>query len=114
VASVLGKTVSEPTPQDDNPPVRVCNYAAGANPRSVIIRYETGSDAARFGQARAEFESHGEKTADVTGVGDQAYSSLLGSTGTLVARKGSTEVLITGPAGIDAERQLMLQILPKV
>ncbi len=113
VGSALGKTVGEPTMQD-NPPVRLCYYGIGSNARAVLVRYQTGTSADYFAQARAGFESHGEKTADVAGVGDQAYSSLLGSVSTLVARKGGTEVLITAPASLDGERQLMLQILPKL
>ncbi len=97
-----------------NGPVTVCMYAVGSNDSGVIVRFQSGMDHAGFIAARAGFTSSGQTTSDVGGVGDEAYSSILADFTTLVARKGTVEILITAKASLDAERGLMLELLGKV
>jgi len=54
----------------------------------------------------------------VAGIGSHAYSSALGkgafAVNTLVVLKGTTEVLITGPAPLPRVEALMKNVLAKV
>ncbi len=51
---------------------------------------------------------------DVSGLADEAYSSVANNYSTLVARKSSTGILITSKATLAAERSLMVILLAKV
>jgi hypothetical protein len=109
VAAQLGMQVGDPRATTTTL-VTVCMYAMGSNPAGVIIRFQTSEDHASFLTGKGGFPS----TSNVGGVGDEAYSAVLASFTTLVARKGTVEILITAKAGADAERGLMLNLLGKV
>jgi hypothetical protein len=85
-------------------------YAVGANPSGVVIRFQIHEDHAGFVDGKSNFNS----TTDVSGVGDEAYSSMLATYTALVARKGTVEIEITSKAGLAAERRLMLLLLAEV
>jgi len=90
--------------------VTTCSYSVGSNPFGVLIRLQVREDSGSFASGRAAFPA----TADVSGLGDQAYSSVANNYSTLVALKGSTGILITSRATLAAERSLMVILLAKV
>jgi hypothetical protein len=117
VKSTLGIAVGKPRTQTVGP-ATTCSYPKGTLPSAVIVRFQTGMTAKTFAADRKQFEAHGEKTKTVTGIGSSAYSSTLGSgsfaVNTLVVLKGSTEVLVTGPASLAKVTALMKKVLAKV
>jgi hypothetical protein len=84
---------------------------------TVIVRFETAMTPASFAAARTQFDQNGEASTTVSGFGDAAYSSTLGSgqyaNTTLVVLKGSTGLLVTGPASLAQIQALEQQILPR-
>ena len=115
VNAALGTSVGTPS-KIVNGSVTVCTYKQSMG--TVIVRFDTASSAAKFAQAKAGFGSHGETAVTATGIGDEAYTSTLGSgnyiTSTIVARKGSTELLITGPASVAQVEALATQVLAQL
>ena len=99
-----------------NDTVTVCTYRQSAG--TVIVRFDTASSAAKFAAAKAGFGSHGETAVTASGFGDEAFTSTLGAgnytTSTIVVRKGSTELLITGPGSIAQVEALATQVLSKL
>jgi hypothetical protein len=120
VNNALGTTVKGPDVNTGNPPVTVCTYSGGTPPTTVIIRVQPGQDTAGFAGEKAGFNSRGQPTTDVGGYGDEAYTSALPGAGattgvtTLVARKGSVEVLISARAPLGPIGGLMQKILAQV
>ena len=117
VNSVLATSFGAPEENDvDN--VTVCSYSANGGTSNGIIRFETKSTS--LDTAKTGFTSTNQSTVDYPGLGDEAFTSTMGGTGivpvqnTVVARKGSTAVLITSPATIDAEVNLMRQLFTKL
>ena len=112
VNSALGVNVGAPTPAV-NGPVTTCTY--NGTPAQVIIRFQTGETSASFQAAKAGFAQNGEPTTDVSGLGDAAYSSTVGSgqfqTNTIVVLKGSIELLVTAPVMQEDVNALARQIL---
>jgi hypothetical protein len=108
VSSSLGINVTFLT-STDNSPVTLCSYSGG-----TLVRFQTEENAAGFATGKAGFGQHGELVADVSGLGDAAYSSSIGGINTLVALKGSVEILITSSAGLSNEQVLMRDLLAKV
>ena len=109
VKAQLGLTVGDPN-VTTVASVTTCAYAVGSNPFGVLIRFQVGQDHGSFATGRAGFPS----TVDVSGLGDEAYSSVANNYSTLVARKGSNGILITSRASVAAERSLMVILLTKV
>ncbi len=119
VNAALGTAVTAPQVNGTNP-LTVCTYSGGTPLKAVIVRFQTGEDPAIFASGKAGFNSNGQATTDVSGYGDEAYSSLLqGAAGTigvstLVARKGDVEVLITAPTALAPVGVLMEKVLSQV
>lgn len=90
--------------------VTTCMYTVGSNPSGIIIRFQTHEDHAGFIDGKSNFNS----TTDVSGVGDEAYSSVLASYTALVARKGTVEIEITSKAALAKERSLMLALFAEL
>src|SRR5215510_48525 len=94
VNSVVGSHFSDPSEQT-NGSVVVCTYTGD---HTMIIRIETKSSADAFSAAKTEYAKHNLSTKDLAGFADEAYTSTISAVGvttnTLVARKGSTEILI--------------------
>ena len=109
VKAQLGLAVNDPNITTTTS-VTTCAYAVGSNPFGVLIRFQVRQDQGSFATGRAGFPA----TADVSGLGDEAYSSVANSYSTLVARKGSSGILITSRATVAAERSLMVILLSKV
>jgi hypothetical protein len=108
VNTVLGSDV-QPPKVINNGPVVGCTYPS-PTAFIVIVRFETDTDAATFARAKAGFTQNKLPVTDVVGFQDEAYSSTTGSgdhlVNTLVARKGSVEILVVAPATIDREKDL--------
>jgi hypothetical protein len=115
--SVLGVNVGEPDEQTLDTVV-VCRYPLRSGISNVLVRFQLGESAAMFRAGRDGFDSNGQPTKDVSGVGDEAYSSTIGqgdlTSNTLVARSGPVEILITSPATIDAEKLLAQQLITAI
>jgi hypothetical protein len=107
VKSTLGFTVTEPQESFDETEIE-CTYRPVGNGNALVVKFRTGQDAASFTRIRHESDNTGKPTMDVDGVGDQAYatSDEFGDmvSNTLVARKGSVQMLVTAPAPIDQEK----------
>jgi len=116
VNAALGTSYGEPavTTQSD---VDVCTYTDNASHLTGIIRFQKNTTHQMFSIARQGMDASGQKTTDVDGVGDEAYSStfkassLVPELNTVVARKGSREVLITASAPINKETDLAKKFL---
>lgn len=112
VNSALGVNVGDPT-SAVNGSVTTCTY--NGTPGQVIVRFETGETPATFQAGKAGFAHNGEPTTDVSGLGDAAYSSSVGSgqfqTNTIVVLKGSLELLVTAPVMQEDVNALARQIL---
>ena len=113
--SALGATFAKPT-STSNAPVLVCNFRGLDKIPSLLVRFQVNESASSFRLARKQFDAHGERTKTVTGIGQAAYSSTLGSgafaTNTLVVLKGSTELLVTAPAPLARVEALARKLLP--
>ncbi len=109
VKAQLGLAVNDPNVTTTSQ-VTTCAYAVGSNPFGVLIRFQVRQDQGSFAAGRAGFPA----TVDISGLGDEAYSSVANNYSTLVALKGSTGILITSRATVAAERSLMVILLAKV
>ncbi|HEY6793944.1 MAG TPA: hypothetical protein VI248_04595 [Kineosporiaceae bacterium] len=110
VGGALGDTFADPQQTLNGDTVAMCQYL-GKKLRVVIIRIQTDQTAAGFTAEKQGYPAQGLKTTDVPGFMDAAYSSVHKTTytdnATLVALKGSTEILVTGDTTLDRERQLL-------
>ena len=99
---------------DSLAPVTECTYVSPL-PTTVLIRYETQMTMADFQTGEQGFTGHGESATVVTGVGDAAYWSSLGTgsdaINTLVVLKGSTEVEIAASVPLASLEKLATQII---
>ena len=105
----LGLAVSDPNVTTTTQ-VTTCAYAMGSNPFGVLLRFQVRQDEASFRAGRAGFKD----TVNVSGLGDEAYSSAQNAYSTLVVRKGTIGILITSRATLAAERSLIVILLAKV
>jgi hypothetical protein len=118
VSEKLGFALTGPN-VDRGPAATICTYDNAANrAQSATVQLTTGATAETFTRGRSGFAGHGETVSDVTGLGDQAYSATLSvanvTNTTLVARKASTEVLITTTAPAERVPMLMAAVLALV
>jgi hypothetical protein len=110
VKQTLGVDVG-PAQPNANGSVLVCTYLASPGATGqVIVRFDTASGADQFKSARDAYATQNMQTQDYPGFGDEAYTNTLSAIGittnTLVARKGSVEILISSPASFDQEKSL--------
>lgn len=84
-----------------NGSVTVCTYKSTSPIQVVIVRVDTGSTAGAFAAGKTQTAAAGGAVTPVTGVGDGAYSLTLSiggfTTTSFVVRKGTNEVLVSGP-----------------
>jgi hypothetical protein len=117
VNSALGTTVSAPK-STVRGTVTVCTYSQGANSQQVLIRLQTGMTPALRTASRAGFDQHGEPTVTVTGLGDAAFSSTIGTgqyaDNTIVVEKGTKELLVTALAPLASVQSLAASLLSKI
>jgi hypothetical protein len=115
VTDKLGFTLTGPN-VDRGPTATICTYDnPSSRAQSATVQITAQATPASFATGRNGFASHGEVVKDVPGLGDQAYSATLSvanvTNTTLVARKGTNEVLITTTAPADRLPPLMTAIL---
>lgn len=118
VGGKLGFTLAAPN-VDRGPTATVCTFDSPSDrSQSATIQVQTRATAESFAKGREGFATHGEPVAAVAGLGDEAYTATLtvakSTNTTLVARKGTIEVLITTTAPADRLRSLMTALLPLV
>ncbi len=118
VNAALGTDLGAPSQSTGGNAV-ACQFK-GAKAGAVEIRIATGEAAAVFAAGRKAFDSSGQPTKTYAGFGDQAYTSTqhvpmgLPSLNTLVALKGSVELLVSSTASITAEKALEQQLFAKI
>jgi hypothetical protein len=118
VNETLGTTVRE-ADVTDNKTVIVCRYepTTGSGP-GVLVRFQNPDDAASFKVAKEGYTKNGLETKDVPGFADEAFSNTIGTgailTNTLVARKGSVQILLTSGATIDKEKALLQKVFDAI
>ncbi len=114
VGNALGMSLGAPEENTSNPGTVVCTYKDGKG-HSVIVRIQSDQTADGFATSKAGFSDNGMSTANLSGLGDEAYSSTLksvvGTQVTVVARKGSREVLVTARASLAQEKGLVSTLL---
>jgi hypothetical protein len=115
VSQKLGFTLSGPN-VDRGPAATICTYDnPSSTAQSATVQITAQATPATFAASRNGFAGHGEVVSDIPGLGDQAYSATLSvanvTNTTLVARKGSNEVLITTTAPAGTVPGLMAAIL---
>jgi hypothetical protein len=117
VNATLGTHVSDPEAQNLNKVV-VCRYKPTSGTGSVVVRIQTDMSPQTFATSRSLSDTNGIPTSDLPGFQDNAYTSVLkaGSivTNTLVALKGTVEILVSSPASFDAEKNLETQLFAKL
>lgn len=116
VSSALGVTVSAPTVVN-NAPVTVCYFPKGSFSKFATVRLQTNMTSSSFATGRAGFGQHGEPTSAVNGLGEQAYSSVIGSgkyaISSIVVLNQGEELLISAPATLAAVESLARSELAK-
>ena len=84
----------------------------------MIIRIQTNQDVAGFAAERKSFAEQGAMKTHDEAFLDEAFSSVTGSgpylTITLVARKGHTEILVTGHTTVAREKALLTQLFGRL
>jgi hypothetical protein len=80
----------------------ICTYTAANLSDSVIIGYDSAATTRSFTTDRAGLRRRGDKVGKILGLGDEAFYAVATTGGTtvttVVARKGSEQVLVTGTA----------------
>jgi hypothetical protein len=117
VNAALGTHVGDPSSQSLDTTIVVCTYSPTSGVGTVIIRIQTDRANADFDTARAQSDSQGIKTSDLQGFEDKAYTSVISAasitTNTVVALKGTVEILVSSPASFDQEKALEQQLFSK-
>jgi hypothetical protein len=95
-----------------------CGYTEGGAPSPLILQLVTKATGAEFASAVQGFKSHGQDPTPVAGLGDEAASVTLAAAGvsttTVMARQGSSQVLVSASATLDQVTKLVKQILPNL
>lgn len=116
VSAALGDTVTATQEDRTGDTVVVCDYK-GAKVGLVKVRIQTDSSAAAFAVDKKGFTAQQMKTADESFV-DEAFSNVVtaGSSTitTLVARRGSVEILVAAKATVAQEKGLLSQLFNKL
>jgi hypothetical protein len=116
VNSTLGTNVGSPAAQTLGDVV-VCTYAPTSGIGTVILRVQNDRAPADFTTARGQSDAQGIKTTDLPGFEDKAYTSTISAasitTNTVVALKGTVEILVSSPASFDQEKALEPQLFSK-
>jgi hypothetical protein len=118
VNAALGTDLGAPSQSAGGNAV-ACQFK-GAKADTAEIRIATGGTAATFAAERQTFDSSGQPTKTYAGFGDHAFTSIqhmplgLPSVNTLVALKGSVELLVSSTASIAAEKALEQQLFAKI
>lgn len=85
---------------------------------AIVVQFLLGHDHESFAAYRLEIEDPSEPSADLSGVGDEAFyrRSVFDAfvTHVVAARKGSVVLLVNAPSSLDEVRDLMVQVLAQL
>jgi hypothetical protein len=116
VGAALGDTLDPAAETRNGDTVVVCDYR-GSKTGLVKVRIQTDSSAAAFAVEKKGFAGAGMPTKDEA-FADEAFSNVLGSgqttVTTLVARKGSVEILVTAKTTVAQEKALLTQLFARL
>jgi hypothetical protein len=117
VNSALGTHVGDPSAQTLTNVV-VCTYSPTSGIGHVILRIQTDRTPDDFTAARGQSDTQGIKTTDLPGFEDKAYTSTISAasitTNTVVALKGTVEILVSSGASFEQEKSLEQQLFSKL
>jgi hypothetical protein len=88
----------------------MCRYTSSSG--EVLVQFNSDMTSANF--AAAKSAAAPENPTDVSGFGDQAFSTTMSISNTLQILKGDKGLLITGPVSLTQIETLANQILPKL
>lgn len=93
---------------------RNCSY--GSPDGIAAVHFIILAGLADFEPLKVGMSAGGQKVDDISGLGDQAFSSVLSLPGgkaqsTIGARKGTFAVIVTSRASLDKEKALVAQLL---
>jgi len=117
VNAALGTDLGSPQ-QTLNNDQTVCRFQ-GPQAGEVIVQFQIGEDTNTFAAGRMQFDNNnlGDPTSNYPHFADEAYYETLGigalATNTLVARRGSIEILVSSQASLRAEQKLEQQLFTK-
>ncbi len=117
IESVVGTSVSSPS-ATVHAATTLCTYKATDLSRSVIISYNSAANATLFAREAALLRAKGDRVGKILGLGDQALYAVKSTKGTtvttVVGRKGSEQVQVTGSATLTELETLAIEALAKV
>jgi hypothetical protein len=116
VSTALGDTLGAAEETRNGDTIVVCDYK-GTKAGLVKLRIQTDSSASAFAVDKKSFATQKMPTTDEK-FADEAFSNVLGSGNyqvtTLVARRGSVEILIAAKATVAQEKGLLSQLFNKL
>lgn len=98
-----------------NDTVIECHYQVNGNRMPVLVKFQLQTNAEKFAARKQEYAGH-LPTVDIPGLLDEAYATSDTPVvepikiNTVVARKGSTEILVTAPSSIVADKLFIERI----
>ncbi len=114
IQSVVGVAVASPSASGRGT-TTLCTYKAANLADSVIVGFDSAATTTSFQTDRAGLRRHGDKVGKILGLGDEAFYAVATSGGatvtTVVARKGSEQVLVTGTGAMTGLERLAEQAL---
>lgn len=117
IKELLGAAVEEPSAKLSGTVIS-CQYARKDSAVPILVRMRADATEASFASTRLSLRETNTKTADYKGLGDEAYTSSVqlgkDTTRTLVARKGSIEILVSSPATFDQEKAFILHMFEEL
>ena len=113
----VGVTVAQPR-ATVNGTTTLCTYKASDLSRSIIVGFDSKATTTSFTDYRALLRTRGDHVGLILGLGDSAYYAVATTGGTtvrtVVTRKGSDQVLVTGTATLTQLEILATHALTKV
>lgn len=97
--------------------VTTCTYRSSTPSGSVIIEYDTAATAPSFATGRSEIEQHGGSTTAIEGLGKQAYSFSLNSSGapvnTVVTFQRTLQTIVSSTTSAASVQNMSAAVLRK-
>lgn len=118
IAETLDLQLREPTASFTPEEVRCTYLPVAEGAPSLQIRYRIGQDHASFAALRASTEDEGAETAELPGVGDEAFYTATEFEviveHTVFARRGTVVVVVSAPATIEDATELIGRIVAQL
>jgi hypothetical protein len=96
-AAAIGVATLSPPEVQLVPPVTICKFAEGRH-SGLTLRFETGRTLADMPTIRKGHDEHGQKTSDLAGLGDTAFTSSLSDLNEVSFLSKGTVVLVMARA----------------